>query len=539
MKMNKVVLLAGVLISGIGAFAAPQAVLCDPLEWLYDDSKPADVKPYAATDVPANGVAEANVLAVGLDPAQPVEVSSDAPSAEWYRLVPVAVEKNTGLYGSATYPSALTNLWVTRPAPFRVCDAMEPVADGRVAPDSPTMALRFRLSGFSAAGRQRVRLTVRQGGFRAELPFDVNVHDVKLPAVGAKSYKYVNWINYDSIAACHGLEPWSDAHYAMIERYARLAVRSRQTMATVPLFLTTNGVPEEAKLVRLVRTLDRAGIAWFLGGHFCGFYQGRWHVSPLAVKGCEWPVTTPAGALKLAEAAAGLNRVLDRNGLKGRWYQHVVDEPSPQHVSDYRAACAIVRKNLPNVRLFDATETTDIAGVLDAYCPKSYVYEEWQGRHNVMKTSPKDEMWCYTCCFPGGRWMNRLLDKDPIQSVLLPWGCRLFGLDGYLHWGYNQFKPANDPLKRRIGDEVLKGEDLPPGDRNVVYAGKDGPWPSVRLEAMRLGMEDAELWKTLADSDRPAADALMHRLVRGFGDYETDHAKYRAVRRELLEAVSK
>ena len=133
--------------------------------------------------------------------------------------------------------------------------------------------------------------------------------------------------------------------------------------------------------------------------------------------------------------------------------------------------------------------------------------------------------------------MNRLLDKALIQPVLLPWGCRLFGLDGYLHWGYNQFGPKNDPLKRVFGDEVLKAETLPPGDRNIVYAGNDGPWPSVRLEAMRQGMEDADLWRMLVAKDQVSADALMRGLVRGFSDFETDPAKYRAIRRELLKKL--
>ena len=42
----------------------------------------------------------------------------------------------------------------------------------------------------------------------------------------------------------------------------------------------------------------------------------------------------------------------------------------------------------------------------------------------------------------------------------------------------------------------------------------------------------------LARRDKTAADALISRVVRGFGDYTTDPAVYRAARRDLLAAVS-
>lgn len=142
----------------------------------------------------------------------------------------------------------------------------------------------------------------------------------------------------------------------------------------------------------------------------------------------------------------------------------------------------------------------------------------------------------YTCCYPGGKWMNRLLDNEVLRPVLLPWGCQLFGLDGYLHWGYNQFDRTNDPLRVGIAEDAHIDVRLPPGDRNIVYAGPDGPWPSVRLEAMRQGFEDLELLKSLARRNRALSDRLVSSIVRGFGDYTLDPGAYRSVRRELLSA---
>ena len=81
--------------------------------------------------------------------------------------------------------------------------------------------------------------------------------------------------------------------------------------------------------------------------------------------------------------------------------------------------------------------------------------------------------------------------------------------------------------------------DAPAGDRNIVYPGAEGPWPSVRLEAMRQGMEDLELMRILKRKAPERASSLSGRIVRGFCDYTADTATYRAVRKELLEALSR
>ena len=512
--------------------------LSDPLEWLYPDSLIAQVRSCVETDVPANGVAEVNVLFNGVEPGKPLSFASDAADGEWFRMVDVPVDQNTGPDGAVERPG-VTNEFVTRDAPFRVYDALEPLTGGTIVPSASTVALRFRLRAFSAcSGSQDIALTFSQGGSRAVLPFRVNVYAVEVQPVGRGSFRYTNWMNYNSMAACHGLKPWSPAHLQMIERYARLAVYGRQNMAPLPLLTLADGSLDEGKYVQLVEIMDRVGIAYLEGPHLCRFSTGKWGAPAFTPRGSTNLTSTAQGAADLAKLAAAFATMIERNGWRGRWYQHVADEPSEANVLQYRITCGIVRKYMPGILLSDAIELSDLAGALDVYCPKNYKYEESRPQYEALRTRPTDEIWCYTCMFPGGRWMNRLLDNEILRPVLLPWGCRKFGLDGYLHWGYNQFSPANDPLRKSGTYDAHMGDGLPPGDRNIVYAGSDGPWPSVRLEAMRQGFEDLELLGMLARRDKTAADALISRVVRGFGDYTTGPAVYRAARRDLLAAVS-
>ena len=531
--------LVAALVLGVGVVRAemPRAVLADPLEWLYPDSRVETVRQLAETDVPANGVAEANVLVNGLRAGETVTLAGDAPEGEWLVYHDVPVEKNTGLDGNVE-SAAVTNVFVTRDAPFRVYDALEPLSGGKITATGGTMAFRYRLRKFPRVGAVDVTLSVAQGAFRATLPLRVNVHAAEVPPVGPASFKYTNWMNYESMATSHGLKPWSEPHWQMIERYVALAVYGRQSMVQVRVFHDGWRIDEE-KTARFVAMLDKLGVAWLEGPHLCHFSGGNWHDKSFAPHGCTNLSTSAVGAAHLGKMAALLAALVEKRGWKDRWYQHVADEPADHNVKEYRMTCAVVRKHMPGFRLFDAVETPDMAGALDAYCPKNNVYETRQPEFDALRTRPSDELWCYTCCFPGGKWMNRLLDNEILRPVLIPWGCHLFRLDGYLHWGYNQFTRANDPLLVGVVPDAHIDLRLPPGDRNIVYAGPDGPWPSVRLEAMRQGFEDLELLRLLARHDPSAAAALVRRVMRGFGDYTTDPQVYRAARRDLLVAVSR
>ena len=519
------------------ARSEPCAQLSDPLEWLYPDSKVGALPVPGTIDVPANGVIEMNVLFNGLDTIAPLSFACSESGVEWFRLVDIPVPYNTGINGNCAWSPKSENPYVTRKAPFRVFDAMEPLSGESVLPSSATTALRIRLRKPAAVGRRTVRLSFAQGCFRTNLEFWVEVHAVKVPPVGRDSFKYTNWINYKSIADSHGLEMWSPEHWRMIAQYIDLAVYGRQNMMILPWIEQKDGLDEE-KYVRLVYLLTKEGIYYIEGPHLCGF-QKDWFSKDFVPHGDTNLTSTVAGADVVARLASSFAGMIERHGWRDRWYQHVADEPSGHNIANYRIAAGIVRKNMPGIRLFDAVESTNIVGALDAYCPKNYKYEEFRAEHEAFRTKPGDEIWCYTCCFPGGIWLNRMLDQELLRPVYLGWGCHLFNLDGYLHWGYNRFSPKNDPLKAALG---LGGANvdtrLPAGDRNIVYAGTKGPWPSLRLEAMRQGLEDLDLLKLLYAKNPERTRALVSRVVRGFGDYSAEIPLYRTVRHNLLRALS-
>ncbi len=170
----------------------------------------------------------------------------------------------------------------------------------------------------------------------------------------------------------------------------------------------------------------------------------------------------------------------------------------------------------------------EIAGSIDVWVP---LPQHFEGDIKFFQERRKagDEVWFYTCLTPKGEYMNRFLDYPLIKTRLLHWANFKYGLTGYLHWGFNYWH--GDPFKD------LQSDWLPPGDSHIVYPGKRGPLSSIRLEALRDGVEDFELLKLLEKKDPKAARRICDAVVRSMTDYALDPAAFRKARMKLIKAL--
>lgn len=529
--------------------------LRDSLEWLYPDST-IDGEPITSLecDAPAGGVADVNVLVTDIAPDKPLRFSSDTPDGEFFRLIDVPVECNTGPEAFAEREGGPRNKFVTRRAPFRVFDAMEPLSGDSLTPadveqltgksltpGEATVALRFRVRlGYDeASGDRRIAIRVSQDGEEALLTFDVHVHAVGLTPVGRDSFPYTNWISFSAIAESHGIEQWTEAYFDMVGRYARLMAYGRQNMFLLPLsvlFEAKDGKPvlNVERLERLVRIFTDAGLHYIEGGHFGARTTREWTCPTFSTSVVKELATSAAGGAIIASMGRQLMEAIRRNGWTNRWIQHVADEPIPANAVDYRIFTGMVRRYMPGLPILDATQDPDMAGAVDAWCPLVNHYESAKDKFDAAKARG-DLVWYYTCCCPGGKFMNRLLDNELLRPLYLGWGGALYNLDGYLHWGLNYRSVGQDPFRKNVIQNWGGGTNaLPAGDTHIVYPGRDGPWPSARLEAMRQGFEDRELLERLRSKAPERVEPLIRAIVRGFADYTPDVALYRRSRRELL-----
>ncbi len=521
--------------------------LHDSLVWLYPDSEiGARTRTKVALDVARGGIAAVTVLVNDASPGVPFKVALTPAPREWqvFRLVDVAVEKNTGIVCFCE-PEGEVNPDVVRRAPYRTYDAMEPVAAAGFKATAATQAFRIHVPVKRTArpGEQQMVCTVTHGDVTAELKIDLTIHAARLPPVGAASFPYTNWYSVDNMAGRHGLKPWSAAHWRMIRRYADLMYQGRQNTFWIPLSqiftLDEKGVPvlDRARLRRWVRTFTEAGLHYIEGGHFGGRTGGAWGAPTFSIGLTRSLATSPEGNADIAVIAGQLMDEIDRNGWWNRWIQHVADEPIAANAADYRIFVGMVRKYMPGVPILDATLEESIVGSVDMWCPQVQAYQQNRKRFERMQELG-DAVWSYTCCCPGGPWLNRLLDMELLRPVLIGWASALFNLDGFLHWGFNQYQKQQDPFEMNVIPNWGGGSNsLPPGDTHIVYPGTSGPWSSVRFEAHREGLEDYELLRQLQERDPKKAQRLMQPVIRAFDDYTKDATVLRKARRKLLLAL--
>jgi hypothetical protein len=531
----------------------------DSLDWLFTDSTP---RPRPATTAsllaPRGGRPGFQVLLEGVPEGTKVRFDScGLKDHEGHRirgvsgnlLHSVPVECNTGEDGFTARNRPIAE-GLSKKAPFRCFDAIEPItARTRTWEKDPAACyVDVAVPRSARPGTYSGKIEIAAGNEAVTVPVRLEVAATRLPAQSALSL--TTWFNTDPMATYHGLKLWSPGHWGMIRNYADLMVAYRHDTFRAPLNMVTSNKGADGRwtfnfrhLERLMRTMIGAGMTQIEGGHLGGCL--RWGMSemyiyPSAESGeREVRLSSPEGQEYLAQLLPTWRTFLERRGWYKMLCQHVADEPTLGALPDYTAGACAVRKYLPGVPIIDAVELPHLGAGVDWWVPKIDHYEQDRAVYEAHRAHG-DRIWCYTCCKPGGRYMNRLLDFPLLRTRLLAWGCAKYDLAGYLHWALNSWDKDKSPFERSVKPGATlepngSSNDLPAGDKSIVYPGPNGPWSSMRFEAQREGWEDHTLLMMARKRLGPEQfDALISKTVRSFSDFTEDSAGFRKEYRALL-----
>lgn len=516
-------------------------------EWLYPDTPiPASAVRSVGLHAARGGRTGFQVLLRGLKSGEPLTATFEGRFApQVYQLIDVLVPENSGPPCSAIPPDKATPDYVIRKAPYRVYEALRPLRNGDPARgETDAIYVSFRIPPDAAPGPQRGRLRVQTRGGTADVAVELTVHAARVPDKG--HLRVTNWFSTAHMARLHGVQPWSEAHWDLLLQYARMMRRGRQT-DFIPVGPEAKKVGpgswefDFAKTERMIRMFLGEGFTHIELPHIAGHDRRKEAVARFVVNvdGKPVPGTSHEAYEYLAQCLRAWGDMLRRNGWYERAIQHVVDEPPPQYFADYRIMAGVVRKFLPGVPLVDALGNPGLDGAVDIWVPLSESYEKAKEAFEAHRRRG-DSIWFYTCCAPSGRTLNRFIDTELLRTRLLHWANWRYRLDGYLHWGLNQVIPEQDPFENTCPPHgPYRNFHLPPGDSHILYPGHDGPWSSVRFEAMGAGIEDYELLRLIGQRDPKLADEICAQIVRGFTDYDATVTGFDAAHRRLLEAAGR
>ena len=508
-------LLCAMLLSSPGAAPAQslQYHLVSANEWLYPDT-PIPASPVQAMELHSarGGRAGFQVLLRGLSKGDPLVCKFEGGLApEIYQLIDVKVPENSGPPCSAIPPDQPKPDYVIRKAPYRVYEALRPMRDGDPARgETDALYVSFRVPRDAKAGQQKGLLRIRGGKQSVAIDVALTIYAASVPEQG--HLRVTNWFSTSHMARLHKVEPWSEPHWDLLRQYAQMMRRGRQTD-----FIPVG--PERKKLddgrwqfdfsrtERMIRMFFDEGFTHIELPHIASHDRRKEAVAPFVVDvdGKPTPGTSHEAYEFLAQYLSAWARDAPAQRLVRPRQSSTSSTNQRPKISTTTASwpapcansCRECRSSTPlATRSWTARSTS---GCRSARVTKS------TGKVSKRIAGAAIRSGSIPAAHRAASHLNRFIDTELLRTRLLHWANWRYRLDGYLHWGLNQVIPEQDPFENTTPPHGPYHDfHLPPGDSHIVYPGTDGPWSSVRFEAMGAGIEDYELLRVVAAARRKA-----------------------------------
>lgn len=458
---------------------------------------------------------------------------SDELDFEVYRLVPTIVNRNSDFMEVLDYertPLEEMDKYYIRKAPYNIYDAMVPVKDNSVCSDGK-IYLYFKAKT-NKPGIKKGSVILCNNGENTEIPYAVTVKNARVP--DKRTFNMINWINYTYKR--YGCELYDDRFWQILEKIIKLSEISRQNYVNVSsLFITRrkDGSFDFTNTKRYIELCFKYGYTKIEGPGMPEIY-GTFFSKECGGK----PFYTDESKEAVVPFLTAWYDFLKENDWLDITVQHIFDEPREKNIEFYGKLAAVIRENMPGVKLVDTTLTLKIGESPDILIPTTRFYQLHKDFFENLRAEGR-ELWNYTCCWPSAPYLNRFLDMPLMDVRLIHWLNYYTNCNGYLHWGFcflmdgiDQFETPSIPFK--IFDDSLE-QYLPAGDTNIIYEYEGEPVGSVRLEMQRAGVEDYELLCMI--KDKKTADELVATCISEDYTGIKDISEFNKIYEKLLEAV--
>ncbi len=230
---------------------------------------------------------------------------------------------------------------------------------------------------------------------------------------------------------------------------------------------------------------------------------------------------------------------------------YLKDEPNDAEAYKYvqkwgkaiRAANSVVKVMVTEQTKTSNTEWGDLFDAVDVWCPLFPIHDPETA---AQRQALGEVIWTYTALCqrsPATPWWQ--IDYPLLNYRVPAWIAWRYRMRGILYWGGMSYwkqveEPWTDPktLDRR---ERRKGL-LYNGEGSLLYpgqdAGYDGVAASLRLKALRDGIEDYELLAILERAgEAAAAEKIVLPLAESWFKWEKSPAAYETARAELAKLI--
>ncbi len=419
-------------------------------------------------------------------------------------------------------------------------DPLFPQKDNRISVGEEYTTLWFTASlpkNF-AAGKYNISVSILENGQKVgEKSFDLKVHDISLPE---QELIFTQWFHTDCIADVHGVEVFSEEHWALIEKYISVATSHGMNMLLIPVLtppldtevggerttvqlvkIEKNGDNYLFEFSRLERFIDiclKCGVKYFEINHM--FTQWGAKNAPKVIAtvggeekrifGWETDATSQEYVEFLNQLIPSIIDVFDKKEIeRSRIYFHVSDEPGESCIVEYEKAYRVLEGLINGCQQVDALSHFGFyeKGIIKTPIVAIDSIEPF------LEAQIKD-LWCYYCCSQHEQVSNRFFAMPSYRTRII--GVQMYkcSIVGFLHWGYNFYNLQFSKGKINPYEVTDAGGSFPSGDSFSVYPHENSATPSLRMKVFKNAIEDISLLKALEKKiGKAEVNALIDRVA--------------------------
>lgn len=342
--------------------------------------------------------------------------------------------------------------------------------------------------------------------------FEVTILNAKLPK---QKLIHTEWFHSDCIADYYKVKVFSEEHWNLMKKFIKMATEYGINMILTPVFTppldtAIGGERTTVQLVKVIKDKDkytfdfsllerwiqmcqRCGVEYFEIAHLftqwgakhapkiMGYEQGTYK----QLFGWETDATGEEYQGFLQQFFMHLLPVIEKYKLQDYCYFHISDEPRQEHLENYKAAVANVEEVLEGYPIIDALSNYDFY--------KNKIVKRPIPANNHIEPFLENKvphLWTYYCCSQYKEVSNRFFAMPSARNRIIGVQLYKYNIVGFLHWGYNFWNAQFSAFSINPFQVTDCDRAFPSGDPFLVYPGKNGPIPSIRLLVFHEALQD-------------------------------------------------
>lgn len=445
-----------------------------------------------------------------------------ADGAAQVRLAPTDLQGADGAIIHRSQVRARMERYVTADRAV-VADPLEPAGRFDIAARSARPVwLSVDVPAETAPGVYKGTLQVTAaGGRKLSFPLEVRVLAATLPAPGEWAFWLDLWQNPYAVARYHHVEPWSDAHFGLLEPHLKLLAEAGQKCITASILYQPWGTQTYDPYDTMIEWIRRADGTWSYDyTHFDQYVELAQNCGITGAINCYSMVPWSSAFRYLDEATGDYQTLYAGPGTpeyEAHWEPFLRDFVQHLRAKGWLERTAIAMDERPldlmrpmlafldrvapelDVALAGSNEP-EFQHTIDDWC--AFITPPMDPAIAAERTRRDKPSTFYVCCGPGVP--NTFTFSPPAESAWMGWYAAAQGYTGFLRWAFDSW--TETPL---LDTSYVT---WPAGDCFFVYPGARS---SVRFERLREGIQDYEkvrLVRAALEAQGPAGEAGLARL---------------------------